>query len=1054
MGDCLGEIVQSRFSLKKLNRIISIAATIVVVAVIVFTELPSAVSDSKKPRDDFGAETVEPVPKKPTGEDNQFARKDVSPVDISEKAWPGPADEPRPEELIPWRHPSGNNDKSEEGTAAFDQQKLLEKTTVLNVTDVEIATLVKTFSKLTGRNYIVDSSVKGKVTIHLPTPVTVAEALRILESVLLLKGFTSVPVEKNTWKIILAKDARQTTIPLMDRMTVSPSDAVVTEMLKLKNIPADDMQQLLSQFISKDGFIKSFPGTNSLVVVDSAANLRRLRELVNDLDVPAIDQEISVIPVYYAEATDLAEKINKILGQEDEKDKALSPNRNAIQPPGFLRPPNTGGLQGNQLSDTSGERRALPLKIIPDERTNSLIVVADQPLTLKVRALVEQLDSKFDRSAGRFWVYRLQHADAESVAEVIGNLISGTGGSPSSSKSKTSLSSGSSFTRSRNGGSSPGLSSGFGDTGTSRFGNQGQQQQQSRPTQQSSVGVVTGGGSGKDGKVTLEGEVSVAPDAATNSLIINASRSDYQRLKEVIEALDVKRRQVLVEATVLEVTLTDNEDLGVELQGTAGYDKGGIIAQTNFGGITSLLTNPAALTDLTIAAASTGTLTLPGGLVIPSQAVLVSALSRHSNVNVLSTPTILTTDNEEAKIIVGENVPFVTSTSTNNTNLNNTFNQVERQDVGISVRITPQISSGDFVNLKIFIEISDVVEATRGDPNGPTTNIRTTETAVEIKNNQMIVTGGLLQDRTEASTRGVPFFQDIPFIGQLMKRSGDTSRKTNLLLFVTPKIVVDQYDARHETKYYSAKVQEHIAEGGYEPDRHETLEDDHMDNVVEVVPPDNQHLPTTITGPNPATQDERERLALERTKNRFRSLMQENSAAETERLPQGSSGDVSDRPQHGAGNSQGEDTLELRVTPILPSSGGGDSSARKEDARNDRRNNKAALNIPSSRAKQAEGRTFVVLKELVAHSAADAFGIVVFGNPSGETSRFFQVGEQYHLTEEAPKEATSRRFVCIGVYGSREEAQIVHPALGGSGAWHELSLADTLVLGSGPWKKG
>ncbi len=897
-------------------------------------------------------------------------------------------------------------------------------TTILNVKDAEIATLVKTFSKLTKRNYIVDSNVKGKVTIHLPTPVTIPEALRIFDSVLLLKGFTTVPVEGNTWKVVLAKDARQTTIPLvLDGSTEPPSDALVTQLVRLKYIKASELQQLMSQFVSKEGLLNSVAGTNTLIMIDSSANIRRLQKIVAELDVPATDQDISIIPVLHAQATDIAEKIQDILGSEESEDGVGQQPRVTQGNRPMLNVANRAGQPGipptdNGMTEMSG--KTLPLKVIPDERTNSLIVVADEATTTKIKALVEQLDSPVDLSGGRFHVYRLKHADAEVLSDIINQLISGAG---SSGEGKSaSKSSGSSLSSNRKDANSSSKSS-VGDKLAAAL----RERQSARATGTPGTGGGTGGGA--EGKVNLEGEVSIAPDPSTNSLIINASQADYQKLKQVIDDLDVKRRQVLVEATILEVSLNKDEGMGIELQGTAGTENGGVVGQTSFGGLTNLLTNPAALTDLTIAAASTGTLTLPGGIVIPSQAILVSAVSRNSNVNVLSTPTILSTDNEEAEIIVGENVPFVTSTSSDPTNLNNTFNQIERQDVGITLRITPQISTGDFVVLKIFVEISNVVPGTRNDPNGPTTTIRTTETVVEVKNGQMIITGGLISDSVTDSQRGVPFLQDIPVLGNFFKRTDTNQKRTNLLVFITPKIMKDQFDSRESTVEKRDDIEGIIREQGTEPSRAEVLHSESIDKVADALPVE-EHMPTPVTAVPKEKLTARESNALDRTQERLKALT--GGVNPTKQSRASNSGEL------GAGDS-GEEVIDLTVKPKLPQSISktGSASASQPDQGSSGAN------------------TFVVLKEIkrgkglsaIATDNEGTAGIVVLGSLGSQPAGFFEVGERY-------KYNNGQELVCIGKYGSKSEAQIIHPSLKKDSAWHALSPEETLSLGNGAWKQG
>ena len=684
-----------------------------------------------------------------------------------------------------------------------------EISTLLNAKDVEITALIKTFSKLAKRNYIVDSNVKGKVTIHLPAAVTLAEAIKIFESVLLLKGFATVPLGNGTFKIVTTKEAQQSTIPLRTDSSKEGLDAstenLVTQLIRIKNVQAQDLQQVLQPFVSKDGLINTFTTTNSLVVIDSSSNVDRIVKIIEELDIPALDRDLTIIPITNAEAKDIAEKLNDILGESDSgASQGTGVNsRNVAQIQAGENPTQQATNPKSAKSITAGQsKRASSVKIIADERTNSIVVVADGDTTKKIKALVEQLDSPLDQSGKKFYVYRLRHADAIELADVINALISG-GGVPNSSRRNQS--SGSTFSSSRSGGFGSGSNSSFGGSGfgnNSRNNNSRASLGDSDTSSSSRRNTSTGGasGSGQPPKLSFEGEVSVSADDATNSLIVIASRNDYSKLKSLVEALDIKRKQVLVEATILEVRISDFDKRSLELQGTAGFTDSAGIFQTNYDTLSQIFTNPAALTDLTVAAASTGTLTLPGGIVIPSQAVLLKAVASNENVNVLSSPTILANDNEQAQIVVGQNVPFITGTSTDATNLANTFNQIDRQDVGIKLIITPQISgSGEYVNLKLLIETSNVVNTPGSEKVGPTTDIRTTETSVEVKDQQMIVTGGLIGDSTSTSERGIPVLKDIPVLGNLFKVTVDETRKTNLLILLTPKIIKDQFDARDAT---------------------------------------------------------------------------------------------------------------------------------------------------------------------------------------------------------------------------------------------------------------
>ncbi len=894
-----------------------------------------------------------------------------------------------------------------------------ETTTLLNGTDIEIATLVKAFSKLTKRNYIVDNNVKGKVTVHLTTPVSVDEAVRIFESILLLKGFTTVPLGSNIWKVINTKDAQKSTIPIVAGGKEHPSDVLVTQLVRLKHTQASELQSILNQFISKDGLLSVFAGTNSLIVIDSEANIKRLIELVNELDVPAIDQDITIIPILHADAKDVADKIQQILGEDKDKESAsraqlgTQPRPVNFVPPMGVTPPTT---QNASLGVVAGDKRTLPLKIIADERTNSVIVVADALLTAKVKALAEQLDSKTDQSGGKFYVYRLKHADAEELSDILNSLISGSGGgsSSSSSSNKKSKTSGSSLSR--------------GGSRNSRRDSTGNNNRLSGSLSGTAALTSTDPSNPTSGKVAFDGDISISADSSTNSLVVNASKSDYEKLKQVIDDLDIRRQQVLVEATIMQVSLDRSQGVGVEWTTALGTDDFGAIGQNNFGGLTNLISNPAALSDLTLAAASSGSIVLPGGITLPSQAVLISALSRNTNVNVLSSPTILATDNEEAEIVVGQNVPFITSTSTNATNLNNTFNSIERQDVGITLRITPQISAGGFVVLKIFVEVSSVVSGTQNDPNGPTTSVNTTETTVEVKSNQMIVTGGLISDEVSDATRGVPFLEDIPVLGHLFKRSDSTRRRNNLLIFITPKVVSDQFVAREQTKEKSGRMKSEIEKLEAEPDRSEVLDSANMDEVAEDLPP-RDITPGTITRPKGARNlslDEQEAEA--RTAARIRELAGGKEVIE---------------------KSSGEE-LSFTVKPKLPGEGGGNPPAAASRS--------TMKNSTETSSATSAAKTYVVLRQLGGNPTMDlpfhyadgerTVGIVVLGSQSSSPGKFFTIGRRY-LFRQGEEDIP---FVCLGTFGSRADAQALQASLSAEDLWYSLSPADSIGLGRNEWR--
>ena len=300
---------------------------------------------------------------------------------------------------------------------------------------------------------------------------------------------------------------------------------------------------------------------------------------------------------------------------------------------------------------------------------------------------------------------------------------------------------------------------------------------------------------GTGAAIPLEAPVRVTADPATNTLVISATPADWQTLQGVIGDLDVRRRQVFVEAIVLEATTDKLRQLGIELRGATELGGSTIgFGQVNLSALGPAALDPTSLPGLLLAAASSRTVRLPNGQEVPAFTALLTALENQSDVDVLSAPNMVTTDNEEAEIVVGRNVPFVASRATSSSNLSNLFTTVERRDVGITLRLTPRITADDFVHLTLFEEVSDIDPIPNpaiGDPNlvGPTTTIRSASTVVGAHDAQTVVIGGLLADTVRVDERGVPYLKDVPVLGNLFKRDDTRRVKTNLLVFLTPHVI-------------------------------------------------------------------------------------------------------------------------------------------------------------------------------------------------------------------------------------------------------------------------
>jgi len=890
-----------------------------------------------------------------------------------------------------------------------------DSTTEINVKNADIASIIRIFSRKTKRNFILDEKVRGKVSIYLPGRVSAEESLRILDSVLALKGFSSVPIGDNLWKIVPSKEARQSTIPTLTESRIDkPTAAVVTRLINLKYVSAQDIQQILSQLISGDGLVNAYTGTNSLIVIDSEDNIERLVKLVDELDVPFSNREMTIIPIQFADAEDIAQKLADILGENSKKDGASAElARASIGDPNAAAAPPAGGAVPRQISGKTVAARGLEPKIIPDQRTNSIIVVADGDTTARVRALIAQLDSKVDLSGNKFYVYRCQHANAEELAQVLSGLAGG-GGASGGSGGGSAFSSGSKTS----GKSRSGLSSSRSRSQSSLGGSQG--------------GASTGGGgaSAPQGPTSaqLGDNISITADPATNSLIIAASKLDYERIRSLLTQIDVKRRQALVEATLLEVSIDNTIRASTSFLGSTGGADGGGLIKSDFGSsansLNTLFKSPEQLQGLTLAAASAGSLKLPGGLTIPTQSLLISAAQNNNNINLLSAPTILATDNEEAQIVVGQNVPFLASTSTNATNLNNTFNQVDRQDVGITLRITPQISSRDYVTLKVFTEVSALDPTTVTSTLGPTTRKRQSETTIIAKDGQMIVTGGLIADDVSETDEGVPYLKDIPVLGHAFKSNAQSRLQKNLLIFLTPRIVKDQFDARDATIEGRDKLQDVITNYEVNPPRTDTLKNSRIDQVAESIP---------YEGPKPGTILPPQKYY-------------QGSSPKTLRGTKESSTIVDD---------PGRDVLDLDGGKFKVPPAKRDDDVLDLDALPSSASPRSALK--TSAVSQTPRGTFLVVeltrkedaKRELPFLSKNSHGIGGILVPAGspEAARaFFEPRGHYVYSfngQSIPLRIRSS-------YPSHEAAQLGYPSLT---SWHSLSPYEIMNLGKAPWSK-
>jgi general secretion pathway protein D len=720
-----------------------------------------------------------------------------------------------------------------------------DKLITMDFQDVDLQVLVKFISEITGRNFIIDEKVRGKVTIISPGKISVDEAYLVFQSVLQVKGFTTVP-SGAVIKIVPSKEAKTSTLDtVLPNETPEPVDQYITRLIPLKYVDANNMVAVLQPMVSPDGLLAAYPATNTLILIDTAAQTDRLSRILGQLDVEGFEQKIEVVRLNYAFAAEIASLLQQVLETEGGETGAPA-TRPGAAPDARLRRPTAravgqpGVAAGAAISGGVTPERAF--RIIPDERTNSLILLAGPPEMRRIKDLVARLDTPLPLGTGRIHVYYLKYANAVEMSVIISSLIGGgIGGIGGGNILNSALA---------NGGIRGGLGGGirggglggggtFGGQGgfgggtfgggfggglrQGTFGQTGFGGGTSYQAGSAFGGGLTrpGGGGAPGGGVgqaeEFEGRVAITADPSTNALIINASPRDFETLKEVIEKLDVRRRQVYIEAIIAEISLEKTRQLGIELQGATALGNTGVgLGRTNFtNDITNLFTNPTSLQGLILAAVSNQTITV-NGVTVPAQAAILRALEMDNDANILSAPAVLTTDNQQAEIVSGQNVPFIASRSTSEVNLANTFATIERRDVGITLRIIPQISEGGTVRMDIFEEVSDVISV---DPNlGPTTTIRSATTTVVAKHGQTVVIGGLIFDNANKTINKVPFLGDIPVIGNFFRSDTVMNRKTNLLIFLTPHIIRNEREqATLSVQERQKKIFDTIEEGGWRP---------------------------------------------------------------------------------------------------------------------------------------------------------------------------------------------------------------------------------------------
>jgi len=628
--------------------------------------------------------------------------------------------------------------EAEEVEAARGEEKAPtgDELVYLNVQDEDIKDVIRQISKATGKNFIIDDKVRGKVTIMSEKMMTKEEAYQAFLSALEVAGFTTVTGPGGIIKIVSLKDAASSPIPIHVDSTPY-TDSFVTRLIKLQNISALDMSNAIKGLISKSGNMFAYPATNTLIITDSGTNIDRLMKIIKELDQEGPQQVLEIIPIYYADAREIAQTVLSLFEIQQQQQQRTTTARRTTR---------GAGAELEDIKDVS--------KIIADERTNSLIVLASKRAIKKVVDIIAKLDMPLEvGETGKIHVHYLKYANAPDLAATLASVTSGASAPAAAAGAK---------------------------------GAQAQAQTQAAVAQ-------------------LEGGITIGADESTNALIITATAKDYKIIvDELISKLDIPRRQVFLEAVVMELEVFRRNQAGASGYAGAGSNSilgfgsygfsdfsaiNGMFDPTGFFATPGILGGLLSRDTVTISVPSSG-----GGttdLTIPSFAAFLNFIQTYRDANIVSTPNLMTLDNQKASIEVTR-IQYATKTTVTATAGTQTI-EPYALEAGLTLEITPQISEGDAVRLEINNKLSNFT----GDPGpsgaAPQTK-RTIQTTVVAMDGQTVVLGGLMEDLVTHDKAKVPILGDIPLIGWLFKSTTSSTTKNNLLIFITPHVLRDPSD--------------------------------------------------------------------------------------------------------------------------------------------------------------------------------------------------------------------------------------------------------------------
>jgi len=631
---------------------------------------------------------------------------------------------------------------------------------VLNFVNADIPSVIKAVGELTGKNFVVDPRVKGTVVITSARPVPRAQVYPILLSALRMQGFAAIE-SHGMVKIVPEGDAKQDFSVTRGKQMNDSGDRIVTQVYPLQYESAAQLTAALRPLISPNNAVAALANSNTLVITDYADNVRRLNAIIAAVDQPGAN-DTALIRLNHVSAVDVAQSLGRL----------MSDGAAAAGQPGSAR-----------------------LLIVPDVRSNSLLVRSDNPARIQtLRGLVAGLDVA-GAAGGNIHVVYLRNAEATKLAETLRGILAGE---------------------------APAALERVGAAATAPAASPAP-----------AIAPVSGAAGGS----------MILADAATNSLVISAPDVTYNALRAVIDKLDARRAQVFVEALVVEITAEKAAEFGIQWQDLRNLRDSGtnFIGGTNLGGrntgsnILDAAVNLGTVGQGLNIGVVSGTINIPGLGEVLNLGVLARALESDANANILSTPNLLTMDNEEAKIVVGQNVPFITGqyAQTGSTTTPSPFQTIERRDVGLTLKVRPQVSEGGSIKMQIYQEISSLRPTTTATD--VITDMRSIDSTVLVDDGRIIVLGGLIQDSMQDGVDKVPVLGDIPLLGHLFRSEKRKRMKTNLMVFLRPHVLRDTASADATTGERYDFIRQKQAEFRMQP--HFALPDMQMDPLPELTNP-------------------------------------------------------------------------------------------------------------------------------------------------------------------------------------------------------------------------